>query len=129
MNTTQNTPLTYSEIQAAKSPETRAAEETAAKDRRREQARAATAANRAAIAAALVRGPVTEQVTDEAATDAQVNYLVALLPRYYQQQKDDGITVLTALFSATGELNMAAIRALTKRDASGWISAAKAEIA
>ena len=65
----------------------------------------------------------------ETATEAQINYLTSLLPRFYAAQKEDGITLETAVWASSGALKAEAIRTLTKEAASSWISAAKAEIA
>lgn len=87
------------------------------------------AQNKADALNAKVAPAKVQTVTEDAATDAQVNYLLTLLPRYYEAQKADGITLATDLYSAAGVIDTTAIRALSKREASAWISAAKSELA
>ena len=82
------------------------------------------AAKRAA--ATTPAAPVTEAA--QLATEAQVAYLTSLLPRFYAVQMEDGVT-MGAPFTADGSLDMAAIRSLTKHEASEWISGAKSALA
>lgn len=77
-------------------------------------------------AAIIVATPSAEVA--ELATEAQVGYLSSILPRFYAVQMEDGIT-MGAPFAADGALDVSAIRALTKREASAWISDAKEALA
>jgi endonuclease/exonuclease/phosphatase (EEP) superfamily protein YafD len=86
------------------------------------------AANALAEANPIARNAQTQTQTTESASEAQINYLTSLLPAYYAVQLEDGITS-TELFTATGEVEMTAIRALSKREASAWITEAKEVIA
>jgi hypothetical protein len=88
--------------------------------------KAAKAFDRDARNAEILAWNAREEV--EYATEAQVNYLISLLPRFYAIQAGDGITVETEVWEANGAIKTAALSKLTKRDASSWISAAKQEI-
>ena len=87
------------------------------------------AAKRQSIAAAETVGCQAKAPEIILATEAQVSYLVSLLPRLYEIKSDDGIRWESAVWEIGGGLKMAGIRSLTKTEASEWITEAKKEIA
>ena len=127
MNETQNTYQAHLAARAAAIAASHA--NPSIEQVRFDEMKAKAAAKRQAIAATETSGLQVKTPEIVLATDAQVSYLVSLLPRYNRISRDDGVGLDASVISRDGVVNLAGLRSLTKSEASEWITDAKGEIA